>query len=263
MTAPTSTPAEQIERFIERHPGEWQAVGSPFVHGGAHDFPDGASLSTAAGYVVLMPGARGVVVNVSRHGHDAARVGQTSGADILTRISTRVADACQIYGVSADTLPPWLADPVRRHLRTRAGELLTLAGGSPADVVSAAETLDEALCGRPVVEVTGVLRALMSVGMSCRWATGADEAADDYVGFVSRRLDVVAEERDALAAKLAQVQAMQAAQEEYVTARMIAVRSVLRGVADEPRASQVTALDAADAYLVDALYRKPKTTETP
>jgi hypothetical protein len=42
----------------------------------------------------------------------------------------------------------------------------------------------------------------MSVGMSCRWATGADEAADDYVGFVSRRLDVVAGERDALAARL-------------------------------------------------------------
>ncbi len=197
-----TTPAEQIARFIERHPGEWQAVGSPFVSGGAHDFPDGASLSTAAGYVVLMPGACGVVVNVSRHGHDAARVGQTSGADILARIAARVADACQIYEVSADTLPPWLADPVRRQLRTRAGELLTLAGFSPADVVSAAETVDEALCGRPVVEVTGVLRALMAIGMSCRWATGADEAADDYVGFVSRRLDVVAGERDALAARM-------------------------------------------------------------
>jgi len=151
-----------------------------------------------------MPGARGVVVNVSRHGHDAARVGQTSGADILTRISTRVADACQIYGVSADTLPPWLADPVRRILHTRAGELLTLAGSSPADVVSAAETVDEALCKRPVVEVTGILPALMAIGMSCRWATGAAEAADDYVGFVSRRLDVVAGERDALRAAIVQ-----------------------------------------------------------
>lgn len=106
-------------------------MGSPFVPGGAHDFPDGASLSTAAGYVVLMPGARGVVVNVSRHGHDAARVGQASGADILARIAARIADACQIYGVAADTLPPWLANPVRRTLRTRAGELLTLAGDSP------------------------------------------------------------------------------------------------------------------------------------
>ena len=165
------SPAEQIARFIERHPGEWQAVGSPFVPGGAHDFPDGASLSTAAGYIVLMPGARGVVVNVSRHGYDAARVGQTSGADILARIAARIADACQIYKASADTLPPWLADPVRRQLRTRAGELLTLAGSSPADVVSAAETLDEALCGRAPVEhsTNGILAALQAIGMSCRW----------------------------------------------------------------------------------------------
>jgi MoxR-like ATPase len=44
----------------------------------------------------------------------------------------------------------------------------------------------------------------MSVGMSCRWATGADEAADDYVGFVSRRLDVVAGERDGLRAAIVQ-----------------------------------------------------------
>ena len=93
--------------------------------------------------------------------------------DILARVALRAADAMpygdELGGVSADTLPPWLADPVRRHLRTRAGELLTLAGSSPADVVSAAETVDEALCGRPVVEVTGVLRALMGIGMSCRW----------------------------------------------------------------------------------------------
>jgi len=123
-------------------------------------------------------------------------------ASLLTQIAWQGADVLQAHGGTCDALPPWLADPVRRHLRTRAGELLTLAGSSPADVVSAAETLDEALCGRPVVEVTGVLRALMAIGMSCRWATGANEAADDYVGFVSRRLDVVAGERDALAARL-------------------------------------------------------------
>ena len=124
------------------------------------------------------------------------------GAPLLTRIATHIADVLQARGGTCDTLPPWLADPVRRELRRRAGELLTLAGSSPADVVSAAETVDDALCGRPVVEVTGVLRALMAIGMSCRWATGADEAADDYVGFVSGRLDVVAGERDALAARM-------------------------------------------------------------
>ena len=141
---------------------------------------------------------RSATSSSSRQSPAPAQLTITSG----TPTAARIADACQVYEVSADTLPPWLADPVRQILRTRAGELPTLAGSSPADVVSAAETVDEALCARPVVEVTGVLRALMSVGMSCRWATGADEAADDYVGFVSGRLDVVAAERDGLAARL-------------------------------------------------------------
>ena len=179
------SPAEQIARFIERHPGEWQAVGSPFVPGGAHDFPDGASLSTAAGYVVLTPGIRGVAVAVSAYGYEVARIGDTPGApDLLTRIAARVADACQIYNTAADTLPPWLADPVRRQLRTRAGELLTLAGSSPADVVSAAETVDEALCKRAPVEVTvaAMLAALQGIGMSCRWVAEPAPATCERCG---------------------------------------------------------------------------------
>ncbi len=261
-----STPAEQIARFIERHPGEWQDPPP------ANQWPGhvAVALPILDGVWVILKEVRNkagepvaVWVDLARDDHRGIpEYAEPRPRLILEHMAVRGADVLQARGGSAVSLPPWLADPVRWHLRPRAGELLTLAGSSPADVVSAAETVDEALCKRPVVEVTGVLRALMAIGMSCRWATGADEA-DDYVGFVSRRLDVVAGERDALAAQLAQVQAKQAAQEEYVTARMIAARSVLRGVADEPRASQVTALDAADAYLVDALYRKPKTTETP
>ena len=196
------TPAEQIERFIKAHPGEWQAVGRRYTPGE----PTGRGLHTLAGFVVLAPRGDHVAVIVGAPGVESVTLSDSDAdaTDILTRIAARIADACQIYEVSADTLPVWLADPVRWTLRTRAGELLTLAGSSPADVVSAAETVDEALCGRPVVEVTSILPALMSIGMSCQWATGADEAADDYVGFVSRRLDVVAGERDGLRAAIVQ-----------------------------------------------------------
>jgi len=192
------SPAEQIERFIERHPGEWRARFPGDVDGDA-------VLETVAGWLVLCPHGGRVSVTASKRGPDEADFCASDDErdiPILAQAAARTAEVCQAYNIPAEGLPPWLADPVRRHLRTRAGELLTLAGSSPADVVSAAETVDEALCGRPVVEVTGVLRALMSVGMSCRWATGADEAADDYIGFVSKRLDVVAEERDALAARM-------------------------------------------------------------
>jgi hypothetical protein len=194
------SPAEQIERFIERHPGEWRARYPGDVDGDM-------VLETVAGWLVLCPHGGRVSVTASKRGPDEADFCASNDerdAPILAQAAARTAEVCQAYNIPAEGLPPWLADPVRRQLRTRAGELLTLAGSSPADVVSAAETVDEALCGRPVVEVTGVLRALMSVGMSCRWATGADEAADDYVGFVSRRLDVVAGERDALRAAIVQ-----------------------------------------------------------
>ena len=200
-----STPAEQIARFIKAHPGEWQQA--DYRAEGASGIQAAAVLPVGGGVEIALVASEGEHVAVwalRSGGHHVGHVGHHASLDapLLTRISARVADCLQLRGGSADTLPPWLADPVRRHLRTRAGELLTLAGSSPADVVSAAETVDEALCGRPVVEVTGILPALMAIGMSCRWATGADEAADDYVGFVSRRLDVVAGERDALAARL-------------------------------------------------------------
>ena len=192
------SPAEQIERFIERHPGEWRARYPGDIDGDM-------VLETVAGWLVVCPHGGRVSVTASRRGPDEAdfcAADDERDAPILAQAAARFAELCQAYNVPAEGLPPWLADPVRRQLRARAGELLTLAGSSPADVVSAAETVDEALCARPVVEVTGVLRALMAIGMSCRWATGADEAADDYVGFVSKRLDVVAGERDALAARM-------------------------------------------------------------
>ena len=201
-----STPAEQIARFIERHPGEWQDPPP------ANQWPGhvAVALPILDGVWVILKEVRNkagepvaVWVDLARDDHRGIpEYAEPRPRSILEHMAVRVADALQAHGGSADTLPPWLADPVRRQLRTRAGELLTLAGSSPADVVSAAETVDKALCARPVVEVTGVLRALMGIGMSCRWATGADEAADDYVGFVSKRLDVVAGERDALAARM-------------------------------------------------------------
>jgi len=195
-----STPAEQIERFIKAHPGEWR-VRYP------GDLDGDMVLETVVGWLVLCPHGGRVSVTASKRGPDEADFCATDkeeGLPILTQAAARFAELCQAYNVPAEGMPPWLADPVRRHLRTRAGELLTLAGSSPADVVSAAETVDEALCGRPVVEVTGILPALMAIGMSCRWATGADEAADDYIGFVSQRLDVVAGERDGLRAAIVQ-----------------------------------------------------------
>ncbi len=207
MTPPTLTPAEQIRRFIERHPGEW-LVCPPREDGVRYPSAHAVLFLRGLPTVSVTIGHGGAVVH-TRYGDSYGAelpvlIKPPPGADLLTKIVCRVADSVQLNGSTTDTLPPWLADPVRRILRARAGELLTLAGSSPADVVSAAETLDEALCKRPVVEVTGVLRTLMSLGMSCRWATGADEAADDYVGFVSRRLDVVAGERDGLRAAIVQ-----------------------------------------------------------
>ena len=193
-----TTPAEQIARFIERHPGQWWPSASPHTGrlGGAE-----TSKRLLLRWTILWvyPYRDGVEFAVTFGGGPAQVVPRDL---LLGRLAEHEARHIIERGGDVEYLPAWLHDGVRRHLRTRAGELLTLAGSSPADVVSAAETVDEALCGRPVVEVTSVLRALMSVGMSCRWATGANEAADDYVGFVSRRLDVVAAERDGLAARL-------------------------------------------------------------
>ena len=170
MTTPT--PAEQIRRFIERHPGEWQS-GDWRADGGS-GIQAAAVLAIGGGSEIALVangGERVAVWALRSGGHHVGFVGHHVRLDgpLLTRIASRVADCLQLRGGSADTLPPWLADPVRHILRTRAGELLTLAGSSPADVVSAAETVDEALCARPVVEVTGILPTLMSLGMSCRW----------------------------------------------------------------------------------------------
>ena len=194
------SPAEQIARFIERHPGEWRE--EPTDNPAEMTF-----VLEVYPYRIKVEAYLSAVWGTFEHiNHDDTPSLDPCpvGASLLTQIAWRGADVLQAHGGDIDTLPTWLADPVRRILRTRAGELLTLAGSSPADVVSAAETVDEALCKRAPVEVTGILPALMAIGMPCRWATGADEAADDYVGFVSRRLDEVAGERDGLRAAIVQ-----------------------------------------------------------
>ena len=200
MTPPTLTPAEQIARFIERHPGQWWPSSHPdLIQIGGSEI--GKRLLLRWTILWVYPCRNGIEFAVTFGGGPAQVVPQDL---LLSRLAEAEARHLVERGGDVEALPPWLHDPVRRELRRRAGELLTLAGSSPADVVSAAETLDEYLVSRGVVEVTGILPALMSVGMSCRWATGADEAKDDYVGFVSRRLDVVAGERDGLRAAIKQ-----------------------------------------------------------
>lgn len=167
MTPPTLIPAEQIARFIERHPGEWREVPSEnpdemlFV---LEVYPYRIKLEA---YLSAVWGSLEHVNHSDTPSLDPCPV----DASLLTQIAWRGADVLQAHSGCIDTLPLWLRDPVRRQLRTRAGELLTRAGSSPADVVSAAETVDEALCARPVVEptISAVLAALQAIGMSCRW----------------------------------------------------------------------------------------------
>ena len=161
------SPAEQIARFVERHPGEWRARFPGDVDGDM-------VLETVAGGLLLCQFGAPVSVSASRRGFDEFEFYATDeeeGLPILTQAAARFGDMIQAHGGSADTLPPWLAGPVSHQLINRARTLLTSAGISPTDAVMAAETLDEALCGRPVVEPTlsAVLAALQAIGMSCRW----------------------------------------------------------------------------------------------
>ena len=161
------SPAEQIERFIKAHPGEWREE--------PPENPDEMTFVLEVyPYRIKVEAYLSAVWGSLEHvdHHDTPNLDPCPvGASLLTQIAWQGADVLQAHGGSADTLPPWLADPVRRQLRTRAGELLTLAGSSPADVVSAAETVDEALCKRAPAEPTlsAVLATLMEIGMSCRW----------------------------------------------------------------------------------------------
>ncbi len=167
MTSPTLTPAEQIARFIERHPGEWWPSASPHAGrlGGAE-----TSKRLLLRWTILWvyPYRDGVEFAVTFGGGPAQVVPRDL---LLGRLAEHEARHIIERGGDVEYLPAWLHDGVRRILRTRAGELLTLAGSSPADVVSAAETVDEALCARPVVEPTlsAMLAALQGIGMSCRW----------------------------------------------------------------------------------------------
>ena len=122
------TPSEQIAQFIERHPGEWaqwsrEGTRYPVAYATLrlHSLPN----------VCVVIGHEGSVVSTRRGGEAGellpATVKPPHGADLLTKISLCVADSLQIHGGTCDTLPLWLADPVRRQLRTRAGYLLTLS----------------------------------------------------------------------------------------------------------------------------------------
>lgn len=170
MTTPTH--AEQIRRFVEQHPGEWRREESPSA-----TIADVLPIFDGL-HVMLIAGNVAPIVWVVRSGGEHVgfvRSHVSTGAPLLARVASRVADAVQLRGEDGccDSLPPWLADPVRRELRRRAGELLTLAGSSPADVVSAAETLDEYLSARPPVpmDAGAICNTLMEIGMSCRWVT--------------------------------------------------------------------------------------------
>ena len=165
-----TTPAEQIARFIERHPGEWWPSASPHTGrlGGAE-----TSKRLLLRWTILWvyPYRDGVEFAVTFGGGPAQVVPRDL---LLGRLAEHEARHIIERGGDVEYLPAWLHDGVRRHLRTRAGELLTLAGFSLADVVSAAETLDEALCARAPVAPTfdGVVNALQAIGMSCRWIGG-------------------------------------------------------------------------------------------
>ena len=165
MTPPTLTPAEQIARFIKAHPGEWQEEPS--------ENPDEILFVLEVyPYRIKLEAYLSAVWGSLEHvdHHDTPSLDPCPvGASLLTQIEWRGADAIQAHGGSADTLPPWLADPVRHQLINRARTLLTSAGVSPADAVMAAETVDEALCQRAPVAPADVINALQAIGMSCRW----------------------------------------------------------------------------------------------
>lgn len=173
----TPTPAEQIARFVEQHPGEWQTNTSGGVTLPLTRNPD----------LTLSPHAAGIEITLTIDGRAVTHVGVVrSGDAIMPCLVPRVCSVLHAYHGTCDTLPSWLADPVRRELRRRAGELLTLAGSSPADVVSAAETLDEYLAARPPVpmDAGAICNTLMEIGMSCRWvadpATSAPKADPEF-----------------------------------------------------------------------------------
>ena len=165
MTPPTLTPAEQIARFIERHPGEWREVPS--------ENPDEILFVLEVyPYRIKLEAYLSAVWGSLEHvNHDDTPSLDPcpQDASLLTQIAWQGADVIQAHGGSSDTLPPWLADPVRHQLINRARVLLTSAGVSPADAVMAAETLDEALCQRAPVAPADVINALQAIGMSCRW----------------------------------------------------------------------------------------------
>ena len=138
MTPPTLTPAEQIARFIERHPGEWRAACLSPVYPCVE--PNCGELGKVA--VLYLPEDRRVrlIPNKDNVGIEIReylapwqiwpRVDE--GAPLLTRIATRIADVLTVRGGFADTLPPWLADPVRHQLINRARTLLTSAATAPS-----------------------------------------------------------------------------------------------------------------------------------
>lgn len=168
----------RLQRFIKAHPGEWQT--GDWRADGASGVQAAAVLAIGGGMKIALVANGGEHVTVwalRNGGRHVGNVGHFASleAPLLSRIAARAADCVQLRGLLVSDLPAWLQDETSRALRARAGELLTAAGLSPTDVVSAAETLDEALCAREPVEPTfdAVVNRLLSQGMSCRWIKGA------------------------------------------------------------------------------------------
>ena len=134
MTLDKQTPSEQIARFIERHPGEWQELPTD-------NCDEMTVVLDIYPYQIKLEAYHstlgGSLENVN---HDATPQydAPPTNADLLTQIAYRGADAIQTHGGSVDGLPLWLVEPVRVELRRRANELLAIAGG-PTDSTTSPE----------------------------------------------------------------------------------------------------------------------------
>ncbi len=124
QTKAAQTPYEQIRRFVDEHSGEWQEVPSENPSYESFVLDVYPYRITVEAYYSAFGGS------LEHVNHDVTFCLDPCPLDasLLTQIAWRGADAIQAHDGSVDDLPLWLRDPVRRILRTRAGELHTLSG---------------------------------------------------------------------------------------------------------------------------------------